>query len=94
MIIQSTSWSSGNVLVPVAGGLKFKSRAVTFDTILAMAHHCCDISSKQAVLLGRNDVEMRAPQTRCTLRRNTAKIKDLIISYKQYPESYRYNQNL
>ena len=43
-----------------------------------MARHRCDISSKGAVLPGRNDAEM-GPPTCYTLRRITASImKDLI----------------
>ena len=31
---------------------------VKSDTVLPTARHCCDISSKGAVLLGHNDAEM------------------------------------
>ena len=31
---------------------------VKSNAVLPMARHCCDISSKGAVLPGRNDVEM------------------------------------
>ena len=51
---------------------------VKSDTVLPTVRHRCDISSKEAVLPGCNDPDM-GPQTRCTLRRNTAHIiKDLI----------------
>ena len=35
-----------------------KFRPVKLDTVLPTARHNCNISSKEAVLLGRNDVEM------------------------------------
>ena len=44
---------------------------VKLDTVLPMARHRYDISSKGAVLPGGNDAE---PQTRYTLRRTTASI--------------------
>ena len=49
----SASWSSGNAFVSGAGGLRFKS-----DAVLPTARHRCDISSKGAMLPGRNDAEM------------------------------------
>ena len=58
--------------------MRFKSRTVKSDTVLPTACHRCNASSKGVVLPGRNDAEM-GPQTRYTLRRNTARIiKDLI----------------
>ena len=48
-----SSWSSGNAFVSGAGGLRFKS-----DAVLPTARHRCNISSKGAVLSGRNDAEM------------------------------------
>ena len=32
--------------------------SVKLDAVLPTAHHCCEISSKGAVLSGRNDPEM------------------------------------
>ena len=40
-----------------ARGLRFKSRQVKSDTVLPTARHCCN-TSKEAMLPGRNDVEM------------------------------------
>ena len=69
--LHTAGWSSANAFVSGAGGLKFKSWAGQI--------HRCDISSKEAVFPERNDAEM-APQTRYTLRRNTASImKNLIL---------------
>ena len=53
-----TSWSSGNAFVSGAGGLRFKSRAAQIEHSVANGSHPCDISSKEAVLLERNDVKM------------------------------------
>ena len=50
------SCSSGNTFVYGAVGLRFKPRAVKLDTVLLTARHRSDISSKGAVLDGRNDV--------------------------------------
>ena len=53
---------------------------VKSNTVLPTARHRCDISLKEAVLPGRNDVEM-GPPTRYTLWRITASImKDLIFN--------------
>ena len=52
------SWSSGSAFVSGAGDLSFKFRAVKSDTVLPTARHRCDVSSKEAVLPGRNDAEM------------------------------------
>ena len=63
---------TGNAFVSGAGGLRFKSQAGQIghsvangspplrksDTVLPTARHRCDISSKEAVLPGRNDAEM------------------------------------
>ena len=46
---------------------------VKSDTVLPTARHRCDVSSKGAVLRGRNDAEM-GPANSFTLRRNTASI--------------------
>ena len=52
---------------------------VKSDTVWPTARHRCDISSKEAVLRGRNDAEL-GPATRRTPRRNTVNIiKDLIF---------------
>ena len=51
-------WSSGNAFVSGAGGLRFKSGADQIGHVLPAARHRCDISSKGAVLPGRNDAEM------------------------------------
>ena len=48
----SASRLSGNAFVSRRGGQRVKSH-----TVLPMARHRCDISSKGAVLPGRNDVE-------------------------------------
>ena len=52
------SWSSGNAFVPGAKGLRFKSQAGQIEQVLPTARHRCDISSKGAVVLGRDDMEM------------------------------------
>ena len=52
---------------------------VKSDTVLPTARHYCNISSKGAVLPGRNDAEMARPAC-YTLPRITASImKDLIL---------------
>ena len=51
-------WSSGNAFVSGAGGLRFNFRAGKSDTVLPTARHRCNISSKGAVLPGRNDAEL------------------------------------
>ena len=48
------SWSSGNTFVSGAGGL----RPVESNIALPTIRHRCDISSKEAVLPGRNGVEI------------------------------------
>ena len=56
-------------------------RSVKSDTGLPTARHRRNISSKEAVLYARSMTRRCAPQTRYTLRRNTASIiKDLITS--------------
>ena len=52
------SWLSGNAVVSGVGGLRLKSWAGQSNTVLPMAHHHSDISSKGVVLLKCNDVEM------------------------------------
>ena len=47
--------------VSEAEGLRFKSRTGQIGQILPTALHRCDISSKGAVLPGRNDAEMMGP---------------------------------
>ena len=64
-ILLPACWSSGNTFVSGAGGPRFKSRAGQI---------------KHSVAHRRNDAEVGPPQTRYTLRRNTASImKDLIF---------------
>ena len=53
-------WSSGNALTSGAGGLRFQPRSGQIKTVLQMVRHRCDISSKEAVLPWRNNVE-RSP---------------------------------
>ena len=52
---QPVNWSSGNAFVSEAVG---QISGQSNQTVLSMARHYCDISSKGAVLLGRNDAEM------------------------------------
>ena len=47
-----------NTFASGAGGLRFKARPIKSDTVLPTARHRCAISSKGAVLPGRNDAEM------------------------------------
>ena len=42
-----------------AGGLEFKSRTGQIKHRLTMARHRCDVFSKEALLPGRNEAEMR-----------------------------------
>ena len=51
--IRSARWQSDNAFVSGAGGLRFKS-----DTGLPTVRYRCNVSSKGAVLPGRNDAEM------------------------------------
>ena len=51
-------WSSGNVFVSGSRGPRFKSRSVKLNTVLPIARHRCNISSKEAVLPGFNDAKM------------------------------------
>ena len=50
-----TSWSSSNAFVSEAGG---QISSQLYQTVLPTAHHCCDISSKGAVLIKGNDAEI------------------------------------
>ena len=52
------SWSSSNAFVSGVGGLRLKSRGVKADTEFLMTRHRSNISSKRAVLPGRDVVEM------------------------------------
>ena len=52
------SWSSGKAFASGAGGLRFKSRGIKSDTVFGTTRHRCEVSSKGAVLPGRNDAEM------------------------------------
>ena len=54
------SWSSGNAFVSGAGGLRFKSRANQIERSVTNGSLRCDISSKEAMLPGRNDTVMGA----------------------------------
>ena len=67
--------SSSNEFVFRAGGLEGSNlRLVKLNKVFSMACHRREISSNETVLPARSD-----PQTRYTLRRNTASImKDLI----------------
>ena len=56
--LDSASRSSGNAFVSVTRGLRFNSRSVKSNSVLPTACYHCNISSKGAVLLGRNDAEM------------------------------------
>ena len=51
-------WSSGNAFVSGPGGRGSNLGPVKSDTVLPTARHRCNISSKGAVLPGRNDAEM------------------------------------
>ena len=53
----SASWSTDNAFFSVAVDPRFKSQAGQIDSVLPTARHSCDISSKKAVLLWRNDTE-------------------------------------
>ena len=71
---EPSSWLSGSAFVSGAGGLRFKTRDV-----LPSARHCCDISSKWAMLPACAMTRKWARPTRYTLRHNTESIiKDLI----------------
>ena len=50
--------SSGNAFVSESGGLRFKLWPVKSETVLSTVRHRCNISSKEAVLPGRNDAEI------------------------------------
>ena len=54
----TVSWSRGIAFASGEGALRFKSWAGQSHTVLPMAYHHCNISSKGVVLLGRNNVEM------------------------------------
>ena len=54
----TVSWWRSIAFVSGVGALRFKSWAGQLNTMLSMAHHHFDISSKRVVLLGCNDVEM------------------------------------
>ena len=55
---------------------------IKLDAVLPTARYSCDISSRGAVLPTGTMIRRWAPQTRYTLRRNTASIKtDLIIVF-------------
>ena len=70
---------SYSVIIALNYNNNYNSIVLFEDTALPTARHRCDISSIEAVLPGRNDVET-GPQPRCTIRRNTASImKDLIF---------------
>ena len=64
------SWSSSNAIVFQAKDLRFKSRADQIGHSVASGSSSCYVSSKGAVLPGRNDVGM-GQQICYTLRRNT-----------------------
>ena len=49
---------SSNVSISGAGGLRFKFQLFQSDTLLPMARHNSDISSKRAVLPESNKIEM------------------------------------
>ena len=49
------SWSNGNVFVSGAGVWGSNLGPVKADTVLPTARHRCNITSKEAVLLGHND---------------------------------------
>ena len=49
----TASWLSDNAFLSSGRGLRFKSRAGQIEH-----HHCCNVSSKGAVLPGRHGVEM------------------------------------
>ena len=57
-MITPASWSSNNVLVSGAGGLRFKFPAVQVEYRAANGSPSCDITLKGAVLPWRNDAEM------------------------------------
>ena len=56
--VRPASWSSSNAFFSVAEGLRFESRAGQIGHNVANGQPRCDISSKGAVLPGRNDAEM------------------------------------
>ena len=72
------SWSSGNAFVSQAGGLRFKSPTSQIGHKVANSSPPrLHFFKRSYFVRRRNDAEM-APQTRYTLRRNTACIvKDL-----------------
>ena len=73
-------WSRDNAFVSVAGGLRFNLLPIKSDSVLPTVRLRCDISLKGAVLPTGAMLRKWAPQTRCTLLRNTANIiKDLIL---------------
>ena len=80
-------WSSGYALCSEAGGLRFKPQTGQIDTVLPRARHSCDLSSREAMLLGRNDVEIGSSilfTLRCTViqRVRYNKIFDLIFRFQ------------
>ena len=61
------------------GGLRFKSQAGQIGKMLPTVRRRCNISLKGTALPRSNDAEM-GPQTRYTIRRNTASITiDLVF---------------
>ena len=70
------------MLVSETGSLRFKSRAGQIGTVLPTARDRCNISLKGAVLLTCAMTRRWAPQTRYTLRRNTASIIQIFLFCK------------
>ena len=77
------SWSSDNLFVAGAESLRFNLGPIKSGTVLPTARHYRDISLKRVVLPAGAMTRRWAPQTRRSLRRNTANImKDLIHCFQ------------
>ena len=81
-LLNHLQYASAKTFIYGAVDLRFKSLAVKSDTVLSTIRHRCDISSKGVVLPAGAMTRRWAPQTRYTLRRNTAStMKHLILWY-------------
>ena len=75
-----------------AGGLRFKSWAGQIGNRVADGSHCCYISLKEAVLPGRNDVEMGPANSLQASAYTASIIIDLIDLVYAYEKKYNEKQ--